>query len=133
MTPDARARRAGFTLIEALVALSLLLAFAAAIGPLVFQARRIAGNAERRVAAHLLLRSLLEAPFDRSTLTQARDGESFGLHWRLTAEPVLIQVLSRKEDAKNAAPWTPVRVNASVAWGPGQVLTGETVRLARAP
>ena len=133
MTHDAQARQAGFTLIEALVALSLLLAFAAAIGPLVFQARRIGGNAERRVAAHVLLKSLIEAPFDRSALTQARDGESFGLRWRLAAEPVSIRALPRKEGAKEGGLWTPVRVTASVAWGPGQVLTAETIRLARAP
>ncbi len=36
-----REDRAGFTLIEALVALSLLLAFAAALGPLMFQSRNI--------------------------------------------------------------------------------------------
>ena len=29
--------------------------------------------------------------------------------------------------------WTPVRVTASVSWGAGQIVTAETVRLARAP
>jgi prepilin-type N-terminal cleavage/methylation domain-containing protein len=35
---------AGFTLIEALVALALILAFAAAVGPLMFQSRSIMTN-----------------------------------------------------------------------------------------
>ena len=60
---DARRRRlGGFTLIEALVALALVLAFAAALTPHLFQSRRIVSDAETRVAAHVLLRTLLDAP-----------------------------------------------------------------------
>ena len=44
-------RQAGFTLLEALVALALVLAFASTIGPYLSQARRIMTNAEGRVAA----------------------------------------------------------------------------------
>ena len=74
---EARRRRSrGFTLIEALVALALVLAFAAALMPYLFQARRIAVGAESRVAAHVLLRTLLDAPFDRGSLANvAREGE----------------------------------------------------------
>ena len=78
------AAQAGFTLLEALVALALLLIFASAVGPHLSQARRIVANAEGRVAAQVLLRSLLNAPFDRSSLGSAsREGETSGLHWRI--------------------------------------------------
>ena len=70
-------RRAGFTLLEALVALALVLTFAAALGPHLFQARRIMSNAGGRVAAHSLLRSLLESPLDRPNLAKAsHEGET---------------------------------------------------------
>lgn len=121
--------RAGFTLIEALAALALVLAFAAAVGPLIFQARAIVGNSARRVAAHVLLRSLLDAPFDRERAGSAREGELQGVRWRVVSEPVFVPALPPREGML----WTPVRVTASVAWAPGQVLTAETLRLARVP
>src|SRR4051812_34670203 len=87
---DARRRRsAGFTLIEALVALALLLAFAATLTPHLFQSRRIVSDAETRVAAHVFLRTLLDAPFDRGSLANSgREGELDGLHWRIVAYPL---------------------------------------------
>jgi general secretion pathway protein I len=77
----------GFTLIEALVALALILAFAAVIGPLMFQARAVVGNADRRIAAHVLLRSLMDAPFDRRMGAQVSEGETKGLRWRSWQSP----------------------------------------------
>jgi len=32
---------------------------------------------------------------------------------------------------KEGAAWTPVRITATVAWGPGRSVTAETVRLGR--
>jgi prepilin-type N-terminal cleavage/methylation domain-containing protein len=119
-------RRAGFTLLEALVALALLLIFASAIGPHLSQARRIMANAEGRVAAQILLRSLLNAPFDRSNLARAsQEGETSGLHWRIDTEPA---VAVRAEGQLN---WAAFRVVASVSWAPGQVIMAETIRLGK--
>src|SRR5271154_739185 len=85
---DRSDRQAGFTLLEALVALTLLVVFASAVGPHLSQARRIMANAEGRVAAQVLLRSLINAPFDRSSLASAsREGETNGLRWRIVFEP----------------------------------------------
>jgi prepilin-type N-terminal cleavage/methylation domain-containing protein len=122
---DADEGRAGFTLLETLVALALVLALAEVLGPYLFHARKIMVNADGRVAAQALLRSLLDAPFDRSQLANAsRSGEAAGLRWRIVTEPM----------TPGAAPlggrWTAFRVIASVSSG-GQVVTAETVRLAR--
>jgi type II secretory pathway pseudopilin PulG len=125
-------RRAGFTLLEALVALALVLAFAAVLGPYLFQARRITGNSESRVAAHALLRTLIDAPFDRAAMANAsREGEVAGLRWRVVAQPMTIDALSsgRRQEAPQ---WSAFRVVASVSWGPGQMVSAETMRLGKA-
>ena len=118
--------RAGFTLLEALVALALVLAFASAIGPHLSQARRIMANAEGRVAAQVLLRSLLNAPFDRSSLARAsREGETSGLRWRIDTEPAAVAL------ALDRPNWSAFRVVASVTWAPGQLVMAETIRLGK--
>src|SRR3954462_15944825 len=87
---DGRKGQAGFTLLEVLVALAMVLAFAAVLGPHLSQARRIMSHAEGRVTAQVLLRSLLDAPFDRTGLANtSRKGEAGELRWRIVAEPVL--------------------------------------------
>jgi type II secretory pathway pseudopilin PulG len=121
---------AGFTLLEALVALAVILAFAVVLGPHLSQARRIMADADGRVAAQVLLRSLLDAPFDRSGVANlSRDGETAGLRWRVASEPVAAAA-PRAADRQN---WRAYRVMASVAWGSDQLITAETIRLRRAP
>jgi hypothetical protein len=118
---------AGFTLFEALVALALVLAFVEVLGPYLFHARRIMVNSEGRVAAQVLLRSLLDAPFDRSQLANvSRGGETAGLRWRIVTEPLVAGATPSR-----GQPWTAFRVTASVSSGSGQVITAETVRLAK--
>jgi Prokaryotic N-terminal methylation motif len=125
---DRDKRRGGFTLLEALVALALILAFAAVLGPYLFQARRIIANTGGRVAAQVLLRTLVDAPFDRSRLTNAsRDGETHGLHWRI----VTAAMPTDTPPSSDGPTWTPVRIRASVASNDGQLITAETVRLAK--
>ena len=118
---------AGFTLFEALVALALVLAFVEVLGPYLFHARRIMVNSEGRVAAQVLLRSLVDAPFDRSQLANvSRGGETAGLRWRIVTQP-----MTTGATPSRGQPWTAFRVIASVASGGGQVITAETVRLAK--
>jgi hypothetical protein len=115
---------AGFTLFEALVALALVLAFVEVLSPYLFHARRIMVNSEGRVAAQVLLRSLLDAPFDRSQLANvSRGGETAGLRWRIVTQPL--------EAPSRGQPWTAFRLTASVSSGSGQIITAETVRLAK--
>ena len=142
-------RRAGFTLLEALVALALLVAFAATLGPYLFHARRIMAGVGDRIAAQVLLRSLMDTPFDRETPVRAsRAGETDGMHWRILAEPIAIypkpaarrrqispeqqqQRQQQNEPAAQPVNWTTFRVVASVSWAPGRSVSAETVRLGR--
>jgi type II secretory pathway pseudopilin PulG len=118
-------RAGGFTLIEALVALALVLAFTAALTPHLFQSRRIVADAESRVAAHVLLRTLLDAPFDRASLAQStREGALDGLRWRVVTVP-----LAAASNGSDRPAWSAYRVTASVAWGRAQMISAETVRL----
>jgi prepilin-type N-terminal cleavage/methylation domain-containing protein len=118
--------RGGFTLIEALVALALVLAFAEVLGPYLFHSRRIMTNADSRVAAQILLRSLLDAPFDRSHLADvSRSGEVAELRWQIVTEPMMTSALP--PDGQ----WAAFRVIARVSSGRGQVVAAETVRLAK--
>jgi Tfp pilus assembly protein PilV len=142
-------RRAGFTLLEALVGLALLVAFAATLGPYLFHARRIMAGVDDRIAAQVLLRSLMETPFDRETPVRAsRAGETGGLRWRILAQPIAIypkaaarrREISREqrqgeqqqnEPAAQPVNWTTFRVIASVSWGRGGSVSAETVRLGK--
>jgi type II secretory pathway pseudopilin PulG len=124
----AERRSGGFTLIEALVALALVLAFAGALTPHLFQSRRIIANADSRVAAHVLLRTLLDAPFDRTALAPAtREGALDGLRWRVVTAPLPAAAAGSDRPA-----WSAYRVVASVAWGREQMISAETVRLGQA-
>ena len=145
-------RRAGFTLLEALVALALLVAFAATLGPYLFHARRIMAGVGDRIAAQVLLRSLMDTPFDRETPVRAsRAGETGGMRWRILAEPIAIfpkpaaplqkspeqrqgeqqRQQQQNEPAAQPVNWTTFRVIASVSWARDGSVSAETVRLGR--
>jgi Tfp pilus assembly protein PilV len=138
--PKRRRPCAGFTLFEALVALTIILAFAAVLAPMLFHARRIMAGADGRIAAQILLRSLLDGPLDRASLNRgslasyAREGEGAGLRWRVTAQPASIATTirpGRRRDG-DARPRNPAyRIVAIVSWAPGESISAETVRLAQ--
>jgi prepilin-type N-terminal cleavage/methylation domain-containing protein len=142
--PDHSGSSSGFTLIEALVALAVVLAFAAALGRLLFQAHRIMLRADGQVAAQILLRSLLDTPLDRTSLASvSRDGETQGLRWRIVAMPMDVDAWlpplpppspssgPSSTPRRDHANWAAFRVVASVSLPSGQVITGETVRLGK--
>jgi prepilin-type N-terminal cleavage/methylation domain-containing protein len=138
-----RNARSGFTLIEALVALALLLAFASVVVPMMYQARRILDNPRGRIAAQVLLRSLLDEAPDRTRMLTFRDGETDGLRWSVEARPFDLGTVTlidsapkmpatrpKPDDPDVKRPqWVPFRIAASVSWAPGQVVRAETVRL----
>jgi prepilin-type N-terminal cleavage/methylation domain-containing protein len=125
---DRKQRRAGFTLLEALVALAVVLTFAVAIAPVLFQAKHIMSDAGNRVAAQALLRSLLDVPLDRAAfINAAQEGKTAGLHWRIAAMPLHVDPAGGRQPAS----WVPYRIVASVSWGQEQTITAETVRLGK--
>jgi prepilin-type N-terminal cleavage/methylation domain-containing protein len=141
--PEPDAARAGFTLIEALVALALLLAFVSVLGPHLFYARRIADKIDGRIAAQSLLRTILESPVNRSTVGEAsHDGETGGLRWSVTAEPIFVDAMVPRREAsvplaegKKERPsakdpnWVAFHLVATVSWAPGQMVSADTLRL----
>ena len=132
---DDEERRSGFTLIEALVALSLLLVFAAALGPVLSHGRHILARGDGQVRAQLLLRSLLESPFSASDPeVSAREGESAGFRWRVAVEPFAGASFDAPSGAfagKLPYDWSLYKVTARVLWGDDQSVTAETLRLGR--
>jgi hypothetical protein len=119
--------------------LTIVLAFASALGPFLYHARRIMVGADNRVAAQILLRALLADPPDAAGLSNlSRDGESAGLQWHVTAEPTAIAATFPRgravASAAGALPppnWVAYRVVASVSWSPGLLISGETVRIGK--
>jgi prepilin-type N-terminal cleavage/methylation domain-containing protein len=115
----------GFTLIEALVALALILAFAA-LSAVDVPGPAVVGDADRRIAAHVLLRSLMDAPFDRRKGAQVSEGRSRAAlagHRR-----------ARLRAGPPAAPGDrlgPGPRNRDGVVGTGQDVSAETLRLAR--
>jgi general secretion pathway protein I len=133
--PERGWSKRGFTLLEALVALGLIVAFAATLVPYLFQARRIMTDADGRVAAQALLRTLIEGPLDRRSAARAsRDGETAGLRWSLRTEPIDADPAPVEAPGRMApeVDWSPFRVVATVWWAPGHALQIETVRLFKA-
>jgi prepilin-type N-terminal cleavage/methylation domain-containing protein len=127
-------RKAGFTLIEALVALSLLLSFVAAFGPVMFQARHILTQSGDDIGAQVLLRGLLAEPFDRQKPeTGVRGGESGALAWSIDIEPYGAPHALASDDPKQREPaWALFKIVARVTLGNGRAVSAETLRLGKA-
>ena len=130
--------QAGFTLIETLVALALVLAFVLATGPLYYHARQILLQGDGQVRAQLLLRDLLSEPFSRAhPHLGPRDGETAGMQWQLAIEPAYAEEPEAPEPPSGSSgkeqtiKWSLLRVTAHVYWGAGKVASAQTLRLGR--
>ena len=143
-SPSARSKRGGFTLLEALVALTVVLAFASALGPFLFQARQIMINAEGGSPRRSLACVACDA-FDAINFAEAsREGDADGFRWRISAEPIFIDALvsaqqlnrSRREQPDSSAPERPsldgVSRDRHRMVGSGASISADTVRLAKA-
>lgn len=135
---EAKTRKRGFTLIEALVALALIAGFAAVFDPLLFQARQILFQGNGQIRAQTLLRGLLDTSFDRfDPQTGIREGENAGMRWRVSVEPFAPEgePFEPEPEASNQHPgpnWALFRITARVFWGTHQEIMGESLQLGTA-
>jgi general secretion pathway protein I len=121
--------QAGFTMIEALVALALVSVMLAAIGSLVGAARKGVRTTEEHLAlvetARLVSTTLTERDVtDFGTLA----GEVSGYRWRASVSP-----LAGLGAAAEGPPWIPRRIVVQVQGRSGAVFAVETVRLQKGP
>jgi len=122
MTKRRRAAR-GFSLLEALVALTVVAICLAAIGELAHTTMRADARAESGLSALALSRALTESPATRA-LGPANGGENAARAWRAAPERAL---------APAASGWTPVLYALEIADPRGAKMRVEFVRLSRMP
>jgi len=119
---------AGFTIIEALVALAVVAAALAAIGSLVATSTRGAGALERHVALIETARAVLAALPPRDQLAPGSvSGERAGHRWRLDVAP--LAAAGARSPGPLAPQWVPEIVTVSVRSPSGATMTLQTVRL----
>ena len=126
--PAASPATEGFTLIEVLVALSIVAIVLAPLGGLV--ATSIRGT--RSIESHLIrleaARAVMTALPDRDQLVPGTfSGESAGLPWRLTVQPF---ATNSKVPPQNAR-WIPQKIVMTVESPSGSTMDISTVRLQR--
>ena len=129
---DTRPRRgsAGFTLIEVLVAISVLAVVLGAIGAVVGNTVRSIRSVDRRLPLLETAQSLMASLPARDALQPGtQSGTSGDFHWRIDAV-----LLNRNvpDDAK-AAKWMPLAITVRVQGSEGPPVRLDTVRLIPRP
>lgn len=122
---------AGFTLIEALVAVAVIAVTLASIGALVGGTSRGTRQIEQRVALVQAANSLLwdTLPARAGPVAGGLDGEALGHRWR---EKVVPAAVGFGPGASDTA-WIPLSVELSVEAPSGAQVQVQTVRLVRKP
>ena len=119
---------AGFTLIEALVALAVVAISLAAIGSLIGGNIRATRSLDQRLALVETTRTILTGLPDRAQLKSGTlSGEIADHRWRLDAMPFEADFV----DPRLATPWFPQAVVLRVQSPTGEILRIDTVRLRR--
>ena len=118
----------GFTLLEALVALSIVAAVLSSIGALI--ATNVRGM--RSIEAHLTrletARSIMTALPDRARLVLGTmSGETDGHPWRVDVAPLM----PSNQRVESSNPWQPLTVAVTVRSPSGAAMQITTVRLQR--
>ena len=119
---------AGFTLIEALVALAVAAVSLAAIGLLMAGNIRGSGRIEQHLGLVATLRAVETGLPDRASLsTGTLSGEMHGQAWSVDSAPYL----GVSVNPRAAQVWTPQTIVVRVQSPSGAVLQLETIRLGR--
>jgi general secretion pathway protein I len=120
--------RAGFTLIEALVALAVVAVCLSAIGILMAKNNRTVRQIDQRLALVATLRKVEAALPDRSTLASAElSGEMAENAWAVTVAPYLDA--SPPPVGKEPPQWSPESIVVKVRSPSGSLIELETLRL----
>jgi general secretion pathway protein I len=126
MAHERRRSRAGFTIIEVLVALAVVAASLAAIGAVVATTARATRSLEQRVALIQTARAVETGLPRRDQLAPGQIGGEIGGHrWRINVSPLAAGGLV--EDS----PWVPQAIVIRVQSPSGALLELNTVRLSR--
>ncbi|MBV8106927.1 MAG: prepilin-type N-terminal cleavage/methylation domain-containing protein [Hyphomicrobiales bacterium] len=127
LRPNSHSR--GFTLVESLVALTIMMILLSAIGGLSASSLRAGRYVERHVADIENIQQILAGLPARSELAnRTLSGEMVGYRWRLDTAPLSVDFV----DPRTRTPWTPETIVLTVE-GPGGVpLSFDMVRLVRA-
>ncbi len=127
---DERPSDAGFTMLEALVALAVIAISVAAIGSLIANNVHTTRWVDDRLAVVETARAVLAALPDRQQLSDGNlTGEIADNRWRVDVLPFAADFI----DPSRPTPWIPQDVVIRVESPNGQVLRLDTVRLQRAP
>jgi general secretion pathway protein I len=123
---DKNRRQAGFTLIEALVALAVVAVALSAIGMLIGANIRATRSLDQRLALIESTRALLAGLPGRDQLAPGdTTGQLADQRWRLDVMPFVADFV----DPSGAAPWFPEAVVLRVEAPTGEILRVDTVRL----
>lgn len=123
---NAPGNNAGFTLVEALVALAIVAVSLAVIGSVVAANVRGTIAVDRRLSLLETARSLLTALPDRADLSPGdTSGEMGGNRWRIDVMPFAADFVDPTEPSR----WVPMDVVIRVQSPSGETLRLDTVRL----
>jgi general secretion pathway protein I len=119
----------GFTLVEALVALTVMMILLSAIGGLSASSLRTGRYVERHVAEMENAQQILAGMPGRDQLAdRTQSGEMAGYRWRLDAQPFSAAFL----DPRAQTPWRPETIVLTVQGPSGAPLSFDMIRLVRA-
>ncbi len=126
--PNSHSR--GFTLVESLVALALMMILLAAIGGLTATSFRSGRYVERHLADIESTRQIVAGLPARGKLADGSlSGDMVGYRWRLDAAPYRPDFF----EPKSATPWTPQIIALRVESPNGGVTSVDIVRLVKTP